>query len=234
MISPGAFDRKICSSSVEPTPSRISTPKRAFQALPTDSGSASPAEVQMRKREPARSCFSVSSLSIAENNVGTPKKMVGLYLFISANITRRRRTLGIENGGGADRHRKRQRVAEAIGEKQFCRRQPDIVLANAEHLLRVGLGGRREIGMQVPHALGHAGRARRIQPERRLVGMGRGGRELNRFSLASSSDSFLWPCAFLPETMTCSRSGIRPTMSLTTGSSASETNSTRARQSAST
>ena len=51
-MSPGALDRKMCSSSVEPTPSRMSTPKRAFQALPTDSGSASPAEVQMRSRVP--------------------------------------------------------------------------------------------------------------------------------------------------------------------------------------
>src|ERR1700730_16597935 len=86
-ISPGALERKICSSSVEPTPSRMSTPKRDFQLLPTDSGSASPAEVQMRKRPPPRSPFSVSSFSIAENSVGTPKKMLGLYLFISANIT---------------------------------------------------------------------------------------------------------------------------------------------------
>ena len=34
-MSPGAFDRKMCNSSVEPTPSRMSTPKRAFHALPT-------------------------------------------------------------------------------------------------------------------------------------------------------------------------------------------------------
>src|SRR3984893_16758235 len=86
-ISPGALERKICNSSVEPTPSRISTPKRDFQLLPTDSGSASPAEVQMRKREPQRSLLNVSSLSIAANKVGTQKKMLGLYLFISANIT---------------------------------------------------------------------------------------------------------------------------------------------------
>src|ERR1700720_1073559 len=86
-MSPGAFDRKICRSSVEPTPSRMSTPKRDFQLLPTDSGSASPAEVQMRRREPPRSLFSVSSFSIAENSVGTPKKMLGLYLFINANMT---------------------------------------------------------------------------------------------------------------------------------------------------
>ena len=77
----------MCNSSVEPTPSRMSTPNRAFQLLPTDSGSASPADVQMRKREPQRSCFNVSSLSIAENSVGTPKKIVGSYLFISENIS---------------------------------------------------------------------------------------------------------------------------------------------------
>ncbi len=40
----------------------------------------------MRRREPQRSCFVVSSFSIAENSVGTPKKMLGLYLFISANM----------------------------------------------------------------------------------------------------------------------------------------------------
>src|SRR5438034_11339367 len=85
-MSSGALERKICNSSVDPTPSRMSALKRAFQALPTDSGSASPAEVQMRRREPAVALFSVSSLSIAENSVGTPKKMVGLYLFSSANI----------------------------------------------------------------------------------------------------------------------------------------------------
>ena len=32
--------------------------------------------------------------------------------------------------------------------------------------------------MDVAHTFGHAGRARRIEPERGLVGMGRGGREL--------------------------------------------------------
>src|SRR3954447_9434601 len=85
-MSPGAFDRKICNNSVEPTPSRISTPKRDFQLLPTDSGSASPAEVQIRSFVPQRWLFCVSSFSIAANSVGTPKKMLGLYLFISANM----------------------------------------------------------------------------------------------------------------------------------------------------
>jgi hypothetical protein len=59
----------------------------AVEDVDTDSGSASPAEVQMRRRLPARSFFSASSFSIAANNVGTPKKMVGLYLFSSENIS---------------------------------------------------------------------------------------------------------------------------------------------------
>ena len=42
------------------------------------------ADAQPRCRR--ASLFSASSLSIAENSVGTPKKMLGLYLFISANI----------------------------------------------------------------------------------------------------------------------------------------------------
>ena len=126
----------------------------------------------MRSRAPARSFFSVSSLSIAANSVGTPKKMRRIVLVHQREHQRRRRPLGIEHGGGADRHREGQRVAEAVGEEQFCRRQADIVLADAEHLLGVGLRGRGEVGMQMPHALGHAGRARRIEPERRLVGDG--------------------------------------------------------------
>src|SRR5262245_19501327 len=86
-MSSGEFDRKICNSSVEPMPSRMSTPKRDFQDRPTDSGSASPADVQMRRRAPARSFFDGSSFSIAANSVGAPKKMVGLYLLSSANIS---------------------------------------------------------------------------------------------------------------------------------------------------
>ena len=95
---------------------------------------------------------------------------------------RRRRPLGIEHGGGADRHREGQRIAEPVGEEQFCRRETDVVLADAEHLRGISIGGRGETGMHVPHALGHAGRARRIEPECRLVGMGRRGRE--RIALA--------------------------------------------------
>src|ERR1700730_18087707 len=86
LISPGAFDRKMCSNSVEPTPSRISTPNRLFHRLPTDSGRASPADVHIRSRAKRGSLLWLSSLSMAANSVGTPKKMLGSYLRISANI----------------------------------------------------------------------------------------------------------------------------------------------------
>ena len=89
----------------------------------------------------------------------------------------RRRTLGIQDCGRADRHRKGQRIAEAIGEEQFRRREADIVLADAEHLSGVGFRRRFQIGVQMAHALRHAGGARRIEPEGRLVAMGRGGVE---------------------------------------------------------
>ena len=59
---------------------------RDFQLLPTDSGNASPAEVQTRSRVPARSFFVASSFNMEANSVGAPKKMVGLYLFKSSYI----------------------------------------------------------------------------------------------------------------------------------------------------
>src|SRR5882724_3837985 len=80
-MSSGVLERKMCRSSVEPTPSRISTPKRAFQALPIDSGNGSPAEEQSRNRVPVRALFAAASFNIAANSVGAPKNSVGLYPF---------------------------------------------------------------------------------------------------------------------------------------------------------
>ena len=61
--------------------------------------------------------------------------------------------------------------------------------------LRIGIGGRLQIGMQMPHALGHAGRAGRIEPECRLLRMRRHGRERIAFALRVRRQSFLWPNA---------------------------------------
>ncbi len=61
----------MCSISVEPMPSRISTPNRSVHRLPISSGSASPAEAQTRIAVSARSGKS-GLASIAANSVGTP------------------------------------------------------------------------------------------------------------------------------------------------------------------
>ena len=129
----------MCSISVEPTPSRMSTPKRGLPGV-ADLLRAAPRRPRCRCAGAASrsaACLGGSSSSIAAESVGTPKKMVGWYLLHQRETRPRRRPLGDQHGGGADRHRKRQRVAEAVGEEQLCRREDDVVLANAEHALAV-------------------------------------------------------------------------------------------------
>ena len=189
-MSPGELDRKMCSSSVEPTPSRMSTPKRASRLC---------RPLPAAPRPPTCRCAARSRRLVLERLVVQHRREQRRHAVEDRRIVlahqlehrRRRRPFGIEHRGRAHRHRKRQRIAETIGEEQFCRRQPDVVLANAEHLFGVGLRGRREIGMQMPHALRHAGRARRIEPERRLVGDGSRRSRMHRSLCAISSDSFM-------------------------------------------
>ncbi len=87
------------------------------------------------------------------------------------------RALRAQDGRRADRHRKRHGVAEAIGEEQFRRRIDDIVGGEADAGLADETGGFHEARMHVAGALGHAGRARRVEPEGDLVAAGVGGRE---------------------------------------------------------
>ncbi len=182
LMSPGAFDRKICNSSVEPTPSRMSTPKRALPGVADRfrqrlaGGGADP--------QPRSAALVLQGVVVQHRGEQRrhAEEDAGIVSVHQREHRSRRRAFGMQHRGGADRHREGQRVAEAVGEKQFRRRQPDIVLANPEHLARIGVRGRGEVGMQVPHALGHAGRARGIQPECRLVGMGRHRREAIAFA----------------------------------------------------
>ncbi len=85
--------------------------------------------------------------------------------------------LGHQHGGCADRQRKRERVAEAIGEEQLRRREHDIVLPDAEDAAAVQLRGLDEAGVDMHRALRHAGRARRVEPEANVVRTGRRGVE---------------------------------------------------------
>ena len=58
-----------------------------------------------------------------------------LVLLERAKYHLRSRPLRHENGGGANRHRKRHGVAEAVGEEQFRSRKDEIILAHAEAAL---------------------------------------------------------------------------------------------------
>ena len=85
---------------------------------------------------------------------------------------RRRRPHGREHHGGADRERKRQRVAEPVGEEQFRRGEHHVVGGDAEHVAAVGVRGELEIAVAMDHAFRIAGGAGGVQPERRLVATG--------------------------------------------------------------
>src|SRR5216683_2053475 len=69
------------SISVEPTPSRMVTPKASFQRRQTSAGSASAAATQWRIDERSR-LFAPSKLRIALYSVGAEKKRVGRRLSI--------------------------------------------------------------------------------------------------------------------------------------------------------
>ena len=80
---------------------------------------------------------------------------------------------GSSTVAGADRHRKRHRIAEPVGEEQLRGREHHVVGADADDALAHQPRGRHQAGVDVPHRLGLAGRTRGVQPERDLVRHGR-------------------------------------------------------------
>ncbi len=80
-----------------------------------------------------------------------------------------RRPVRPQHGGGADREREGQGVAEPVGKEQLGGGMHDVVLGDAENALAEQLRGRHQVGMDVLDALGVAGRARGVEPERDLV-----------------------------------------------------------------
>ena len=166
----------MCSISVEPRPSRISTPKCSVQRLPMSAGSASPAEVQTRIFSSPRAGSSglASSAAIQRGHAVEDRRLV---LAQPREDRGRRGPLGHQHRRGADRQRKREAVAETVGEEQLRRREDDVVLADAEDRLRVELGGRDQARLHVHGAFRRAGRTRRIEPETGIVAGRRRRRE---------------------------------------------------------
>ena len=87
----------------------------------------------------------------------------------------RRRPVGQQHRGGADRQGKRHGVAEAVGEEQFRHRIADVAFLEARDRRAVEIGGQLEAGVDVHRALRLAGGARSVEPERHVVGDGRRG-----------------------------------------------------------
>ena len=80
-----------------------------------------------------------------------------------------------QHGGGADRHREGERIAETVGEEQLCHRIADVLFGDAEYRRGVEIVGEFEIGVGVHGAFRLAGRARRIEPEAHIVARRRRG-----------------------------------------------------------
>ena len=98
-----------------------------------------------------------------------------------------RRTVGREYRCRAGRHRKCQRVAEPISEKQLCYRVADVAFVEAEHAAAIEIGGKAQTGVYVHCALGPAGRARGVEPKAHVVARGRRG---IRFALSTREQVF--------------------------------------------
>ena len=84
------------------------------------------------------------------------------------------RPLGHQERGRADGERKSQRIAEAIGEEELGGREADVGLLQAEDRLAIKLGRPVRVGVRMHGSLRPAGRTRRIEPERGIVGLGAG------------------------------------------------------------
>ena len=73
---------------------------------------------------------------------------------------------GSSTDGRAHRQREEHRVPDAVGEEQLGHRQAQVVGADAEDLLAVGLAHRADVGVAVHRGLGLAGGARGVEPQR--------------------------------------------------------------------
>ena len=80
--------------------------------------------------------------------------------------------------GGADREREGDGIAKAVGEEDFRHREADVVGRELEHVARERGFAIGHVVLQMDDALGPSGRAGRIHPERHLVAMGVGFREI--------------------------------------------------------
>ena len=168
----------MCSISVEPMPSTMSTPKWRLKRSPISAGSASPADDTSLKRHVLALRQQVRSEHVRRSRSARHRRPSAYAADAAAPALEhrlRRRPLGHEQRRRADAHRKGQRVAEPIGEEELGGREADVALLQAEDRLAVKLGRPVRVGVRMHRPLRPAGRARRIEPEGGIVGVGAGG-----------------------------------------------------------
>ena len=176
------------SASVEPIPSRISSPVAAFQRWKRSGGSASPAETHSRSE-----LRSGPPCPAAPPRAGPPppapdvvqRLQLGRVQRRHAEVRRRAKRLDrlerrrgrrpplVEDRGTSHPQRKGHRVPEPVREEELCRGVATVVLSQPQDPHGVVLAGRRHVAVAVRHPLGTARGTRGVEPERDVVGPGR-------------------------------------------------------------
>ena len=155
----------MCSISVMPMPSMMSTPKWPVHRRYRAAGSASPAEAA--SRTPASASAGSSARSMLAKKVGPAKNSVAPYSRARAASDVRPRRRRFEHRGRPGREREQHRVAQPVGEERLGRGQAAVVGADAEHLRAVGLAderGSRRAGASRPWACRSCRRCRARTP----------------------------------------------------------------------
>ncbi len=170
----------MCSISVEPMPSRMSLPKRAFHASPTWRGRASPADVQARRLDDRR--------RVGEGGVGEHRRVERRDAVEDRRLVSRARGVtasgvgrsAISTAVAPTESGKVSELPRPYAKKSLDAEKTTSSLVMPEHALRVERRRLDQVRVQVDRALGRAGRARGVEPERDVVGGGRRGLELGR------------------------------------------------------
>ena len=146
-----------------------------------------PADIGREALRPPRCRFASATSSLrgrsgfasrAAYRVGNAVEDRGAMLLQAFEHRGRRRPLRHQHRGRAHCQRKRQRVAQPVGEEQLGRREHDVAFTNAQDRPGIEFRSLDQAGMNVHRALRRAGRARRIEPEAGVVAGRRRGLEL--------------------------------------------------------
>src|ERR1700709_1723934 len=113
-MSPGRFDTKMWSASVDPMPSRMSTPNRSVNRRWSGTGSGSPADAHSRTDENGSAGASLAFRGALEG--GHPEEQRRRGLLQPTAYDGRGRPPRLEHRGGSDGEREEHRVPDAVGE----------------------------------------------------------------------------------------------------------------------